>query len=236
MALQPLPRLRNGIVPAGRLVVGHRDSAVLALNLLSAAPAHHHGRISAAIQQQDHLLATINRELSLLNQLPRKNMFLPGLTKLRTHIYQFHGGQWPLHHALPYLDTHVSSLVCIGPVLKRRRRRTKHHNRFVELGTHHRNVAPVIARRLLLLVARVMFLIHNDQAQIDHRRKHGRPRPDDDSRLAAANPVPLLCALVGRQLRMQHRYLALKRRIHLSRHRGRQANLRDQQQRRFTRV
>src|ERR1700722_8467214 len=57
VALQSLPRLSDAITPTHRLVIRHRDRAVLALNLFATAPAHHHKRISTPVQQNNHLLA-----------------------------------------------------------------------------------------------------------------------------------------------------------------------------------
>src|ERR1700733_4872074 len=131
VTLQPLSGLRDRIVLAYLLVVRHRDRTVLALNLLAATSAHHYSRIPAAVQQQDHLLPAIERELRLLNQTPRKDLLLPGLAKLRAHIDQFYHRQRALHHALAQLHPRIAALLRIGPALERRRSRTQHHYCFL---------------------------------------------------------------------------------------------------------
>jgi hypothetical protein len=64
---------------------------------------------------------------------------------------------------------------------------------------HDRDVAPVIARALLLLVRAVVLLVHDDQAEVRRRREHRRPRADDDVDVAAADAVPLVVPLAVRQ-------------------------------------
>ena len=70
-----------------------------------------------------------------------------------------------------------------------------HDQRSGELAAHDRHIAPVIARRLVLLVRGVVLLIHDDEAGIGERRKHRRARADHDVDVAAADAVPLIVAL-----------------------------------------
>ena len=48
---------------------------------------------------------------------------------------------------------------------ERRRRRSQHHDRRLDLGARHRQIAGVIDKPLLLLKCAVVLLVDNDQAQ-----------------------------------------------------------------------
>ena len=94
----------------------------------------------------------------------------------------------------------------------------------------------MIARRLLLLVAPIVFFIHEDQTKVRQRCKDRRPRPHHNASLSSPYPMPLLRALIRRQLRMQQRHLIAKRGHKLARHRRSQPDLRNQQQCRLSSV
>jgi hypothetical protein len=69
-----------------------------------------------------------------------------------------------------------------------------------EFGAHHGDVAGVIARGLFLLVARVVFFVDEDEAEVGHGREDGAACADDNAGFAATDAVPLLGALVWREL------------------------------------
>ena len=76
VALQPLALARYASIFAGRLVVGERDGAVLALQLFAAGAADHGKRIAAPVEQNQRLLAALERRLGLLDQRARKELVL----------------------------------------------------------------------------------------------------------------------------------------------------------------
>src|SRR5579875_3382787 len=94
MALQALTHTRRAaqVLFAASLVVRQRNRAIFALDLLSTAAAHHHEAVSPAVQQDDHLLASVQRRLRLLNQLAREKLLLPCLPELFTHVDGLHHG------------------------------------------------------------------------------------------------------------------------------------------------
>ena len=159
-----------------------------------------------------------------------------GLAEFGAHVHQFDGGQRAVHDAGEHLDARVAAAFAIGPALERRRGGAEHDDGLVEFGAHHSDVAGVVARRLLLLVAAVVLLVDEDEAEVDHRRKDSGARADDDAGFAATNAMPLLGALVGRKAGVQQRDLRSEGGEHLARHRGREADLRDQQKRGLARV
>ena len=75
-------------------------------------------------------------------------------------------------------------------------------------GAVHRQVARRVARAFLLLVARVVFLIDHQQAQIRHRREHRHARSQHQPRLARMRGQPALEPLRGRESAV-HRHDAL---------------------------
>ena len=55
-----------------------------------------------------------------------------------------------------------------------------------------------------LLVAAVVLLIQNDEAERTERREEGRPRPDDDVNQAGSGAAPGVVALAVGQCAVQH--------------------------------
>ena len=93
----------------------------------------------------------------------------------------------------------------IVKTFQRRRGRAEHDGGAFHLAAHDGHVARVIARRFLLLVGVLVFLVHDDEAERFDRRKNRRARADDDARAALANLVPFIVAFAGGKMRMQHR-------------------------------
>ncbi len=214
-----------------------RNRAILAFKLFAAGATDDRKRVTASIEQNQRLLAAFERVAGLLYKRPGKKLltmagFRPRLLKLAPHVDQFHLGQRAIHHTVLDFDARVLSLHRVLPALERRRRRTQHYHRAGKLGPHHRNIARVVARRLLLLVALVVFLIDENQPQIGRRRKDGRSRTYYNSRLAALDAPPLLAAFLRRKRRVQQRHALPKRRIQQADHLRREADLRNQQDRR----
>src|SRR2546421_302915 len=77
----------------------------------------------------------------------------------------------------------------------------KHHRSIGDLAAHHCDIASLIARGLFLLVGGIVFFIHDDEREVFRfdRSKNCGAGPDNDAGLAAADAVPLLGTLVGRE-------------------------------------
>ena len=143
------------------------DGAVFAFQPFAAGAAHHDKGVAAAIEQDDGLLAARESGLGLRDQTAREELLLPGLLKLLPHVDQLDLGQRALVHALRHLDQRVAATLGVVPALERRRGRTQHHGRFGELGSHHGDIARVVARILFLLVGRIVLLVDDDEAQAE---------------------------------------------------------------------
>ena len=68
------------------------------------------------------------------------------------------------------------------------------------LAAHDGDVARVVARRFLLFVSVLVFLVHDDEAERFDRRKNRRARADDDARAALPNLVPFIVPFAGGQM------------------------------------
>ena len=70
------------------------------------------------------------------------------------------------------------------------------------MRAHHRHVAGVIMRAVILLVGLVVLFIDDDQAQIGIGQKQRRARADHDRRLAGCDRGPIALPRARRQFRM----------------------------------
>ena len=85
--------------------------------------------------------------------------------------------------------------------LQRRRGGAEQRDGSFEARTIDGSVAPVVARRFLLLVARFLLLVDDDQAEIFERRENGGARADHDAGVSVAHAPPFAGALTIRQSR-----------------------------------
>ncbi len=212
-------------------VIGQRDGAIDALQPLAAGAARNEARKSAAVEQQHGLLAALQTLGDGLHQPPRKCRLLARLQKLLPHVDHFDVRHGPLLDAFRQLDQGVLAALGVVAALETRRGRTQHHHRAGFARAHDGDIAAVIARRFLLLVARVVLFVDHHQPQVLHRREHARARAHHHRRKACANSPPLLGALGVMEGGVQNGHAIAKALEELAGHRGRQRDLRHQQQR-----
>ena len=89
----------------------------------------------------------------------------------------------------------------------------------------------MIARRLLLLVALVVFLVDDDQPQVLHRREHAGSRGHHDGSLPGANAPPFLGAFGILKRGVQNGHALAETMVKLTGDGGRQRDLGNQQKR-----
>src|SRR5262245_10241390 len=70
-----------------RLVIGERDSTVLALQGLATRPAENDRRVSASVEQNHGLLAPLQACADFADQLPGKKRVFTLLPKFKLHVY-----------------------------------------------------------------------------------------------------------------------------------------------------
>ena len=93
----------------------------------------------------------------------------------------------------------------------------------------------MVARRLFLLVAGVVLLVDDDEAEVVDGREDGRAGADDDAGFAASNAVPLFGALLGRERGVEQGDIGAEGVMQLRGHGGGEADFRDEQDGGFAR-
>ena len=83
----------------------------------------------------------------------------------------------------------------------------------------------MVTRAGTLLVAGLVLLVDNDEAQVAERAKERRTRADDNTGCTAGNHVPLVQALTGRKARVEHSDRLAKARAEAADGLGRQRDL-----------
>ena len=94
--------------------------------------------------------------------------------------------------------------VAFRPALQRGRRGAQHNRQAFELRTLDRDIAGVVSGELVLLVAAVVLLIHDDQAEVRERGEDRGSGPDNHTRLALGRPRPRVVPGGLAQPRVQH--------------------------------
>ena len=79
---------------------------------------------------------------------------------------------------------------------------------FSQPGAHDGHVAAVVARRRVLLEARLVLLVDDDQAEVRGRGRTRRCGADDDLHLAVEDAPPVPAALGVAEVAVQHGHVA----------------------------
>ena len=175
--------------PLAKAVIDQPGVADGAGKTMPAGAAQCQRRITAAIEEQQRLLAPLDRVLDLLGQ-PRRNE-TAARRRLPPQIDRL-----DLRHVLAaeprgQRDALVAAPARIDLGLDRGRCGGQHDRNFGDVSAHHRHVAGMIMRALFLLVGLVVLLVDDDQTEIGVGQKQRRARPDDDRRFARRNRRPI---------------------------------------------
>src|SRR5439155_16559047 len=92
----------------------------------------------------------------------------------------------------------------VRPALEARRRTSQDDDGALRARAHDGHLARVVARRLALLVARLVLLVDDDGAEVAERREDGRAGADGDALLAAAEGEPGVVPLAVGEGAVQH--------------------------------
>ena len=98
------------------LVMSHRHGAILALQGLAAGAAQHHGRISAAIEEDHDLLFFLQALTNFFRQLARNDLLFACFLKLLAHIDDLDFGQRTLLDAVGQLNQRI--FIFLGVVIR----------------------------------------------------------------------------------------------------------------------
>ena len=181
--------------PPCRLVNRQRHAAVGTVERLAALAAEHARREAAAVEQHHRLLPPSEPLLDRRRERPADDHVGTGIRILLPHVDDRHGRHRAVEDALLERDQLVAAVLRVVEALERRRGGAEHGQRAARPRAHHRHVAAVVARALLLLVRPVVLLVHDDQAEALNGREDRRARADDDVDLRAADAMPLIVAL-----------------------------------------
>ena len=175
--------------PLAKPVIHQPGVADGAGKAMPAGAAQRQRRVAAAIEEQQRLLAPLDRDLNLLGE-PRRDeaaahrRFAPQIDRLDMR-HMLAAEPRRQHHAL------IAALARIDLGLDRRRRRRQHDRNFRDMRAHHRHVAGMIMRAFVLLVGLVVLFIDDDQAEIGIGQKQRRARADHDRRFARRDRGPV---------------------------------------------
>ncbi len=123
----------------------------------------------------------------------------------------------------------VHSVPYPGEALSRRRRTAEDQAGPLQPGADQRDVAGVVAGRLAVLVARLVFLVQHDDAERGHGREDRRPGSDRHPLLASVQRAPGVGPLPLGQCAVQHRHLVAEGPAHPAHRLRSQADLGHQQ-------
>jgi hypothetical protein len=209
-------------------VFHHPRIAMVAPHLSPAGTADRHRRIAASVEKQERLFPRLHP--GHLRGQCRRQPRLRGQV-LQPHVDRRHLGQHRLPEPRCQIEPPVLPRLRVGPCLQRRRGRGQHHLRVVQRRPQHRHVPRVVKRAFLLFVGTVVFLIHDDQAEVPERQEQGRPRADHQLRLPLPQHLPAPPPLGHRHTGMPLRRFRAEPRLHPCQEFRRQRDLRQQDQR-----
>jgi hypothetical protein len=117
------------------------------------------------------------------------------------------------------------------PCLQRGRGAAEDEPRPLQLGPHPHHLPRVVAGRLSVLVALLVLLVHNDEAEILDRREDRGAGPHCDPPLSAAQQPPGVGALAVGQSAVQYRHIVAEHASDPAHHLGSEPDLRHQHDR-----
>jgi hypothetical protein len=199
--------------PAAAPVVRERHVARGAVPHLAALAALHEGRIAAAVQEQDALLAAPeplgDRALQLRDRISGRRP-CSGPVSARSRLRSARrsttrtagSGRPPRGPGARAAGTCRTPHVV--PALQRRGGGAEHTERAFHPGPYRGDLARVVARRLALLVRALVLLVDDDRAQVRERREDGGARADHDALLPAPERPPLVVPLAVAERGVEH--------------------------------
>src|SRR5882762_5124032 len=219
--------------PVALLVIRERDAAILTLNSRAARAADDEPRIPAAIDEDQGLSALTETRGDGFTELRGEGAGSMRGTEIFAQVHNFHRRKRPILDARFELKEAIFSRARVVKTLERRRCGTQQRHGAFELRAHDSDVPAVITRGFFLLVARFLFLVHDNEAQIFKRSEHGRSRSYYDASFAAAHAPPFARAFHFGKRAVKYRNARAKPGAAEPSHPERQGDFRHQYQRRL---
>ena len=157
-------------------------------------------RVAAAVEEQQRLLALLDRELNLFGQ--RRRDEAAARRRRAAQVDRLDMRHVLAAEARRQRDALIAALARVDLGFDRRRRGRQHDRDFGDMRAHHRHVAGVIMRAVILLVGLVVLFIDDDQAEIRIGQKQRRARADHDRRFAGRDRGPIALPGARRQFGM----------------------------------
>ena len=218
-------------------MVGARQAAIGAAEVLAAGPAEQHRGVAAPVAQQDRLTAGGEGGIELVEQSRgEEHLAGPAGRPLLAQVDEDPLRQASDAHALGQAEAHQPPAIRGQTGLEAGGGGDQHRHRAGGACPYQGQVPAVIARRRLLLVGEVLLLVHHHQPELRDRREDRRARPHHHARLAAPHALPLLVPLGAAQTRMQDRRALAEALGHFAGEGGDERDLGHQQQHRSARL
>ncbi|MEY9106359.1 hypothetical protein ABH999_002555 [Bradyrhizobium yuanmingense] len=156
---------------------------------MAAGTAQRQRRIAAAIEEEQRLLAPLDRGPDLAGEPRRDEAAARG--RLAAQIDGLDMRHVLAAEARGQRDALIAVLARIDLGFHRRRRGGQHDRNFCDMSAHHRHVTGVVVHAVVLLVGLVVLLIDDDEAKIGVREKQRRTRADHDRRRTFGDRGPI---------------------------------------------
>ena len=189
--------------PPPEAVIDQPGVAVRTGHAVAAGVAQGQRREAAAVEEQQRLLAALERKLDGLGE-PRRDE-AAARRPLALEIDRLDRRQMLPAEPLGQVQMRVAAALGVHHGFDRRRGRRQHDRNLALARTHHRHVAGVVAHAVLLLVGRVVLLIDDDEAEIGIGQEQSRARADHHRHLARRHRRPGARAPPRRDLGMPFR-------------------------------
>ena len=155
------------------------------------------------------------------------------MRKLTAQVGNADSGQHGESRAFGHLDARPGgTVVCAAAAavegLGRGRGRPQHKRTTIAARHLGRHLARMVTRAGTLLVAGLMLLVDDDEAEVTERAKERRTRTDDHAGRTARDHVPLVQTLTGREARVEDRDRLAKARAEAADGLSRQRDLGDE--------
>ena len=168
--------------PPDQTVFNHPRGAIGTLKTVPAGPAKSQRRIATAVEEQQGLLVLREHLINRAHQ--RRRDPPPALGRIAQQIDSRNLGHFRHAIATRQLEFLVMPQRHLCLRFDGGCRGGEHHRTPLKPRAHYRNVARMIMDAVLLLEARLMRFIDDNQAKIAVRQKQRRPRADCHQRFA----------------------------------------------------
>ena len=215
-------------------VLDHPRGAVRALDAMAAGTAQRQRREAAAVEEEKALFALVEPVGERVDERRREPAAAVG--RVLPHVDRGESRQRRAAVAGGKDDMAIASRFDHREAFERGGGARKNDGQSLEMPPHHRYVARMIMDAVLLLEARLMCFVDDDQAEIGIREEERRAGTDDDLRFPRGDAVPGAAAFDLAQPRMPRHRLATETRGEPRQHRFGQRDFGEQDERLLARL